>query len=170
MRKSTGTSRFETYHKRLNYLLVFIACLALCGMAIMISLDVVLRYFFSAPLPASVEVSQLIEPWVIFLPFAYTLAIGGHVQVTLVTMLLSERNQRICDLVAHVIDMLFFALLCYFSFVEFSRSFAIGEIMMAAIRLPWWLGKVAMPIGMFFITLQALFQILTTAKRMRSGG
>ncbi len=170
MRQSTGTSRFETYHKRLNYLLVFIACLALCGMAIMIFIDVVLRYFFNAPLAASVEVSQLIEPWVIFLPFAYTLAVGGHVQVTLVTMLLSERNQRICDMIAYAIDMLFFALLCCFSFAEFSHSFAIGEIMMAAVRLPWWLGKVAMPIGMFFITLQALFQILTTAKRIRSGG
>jgi TRAP-type C4-dicarboxylate transport system permease small subunit len=29
--------------------------------------------------------------------------------------------------------------------------------MMAAIPLPWWLGKMAMPIGMFFLTIRYLF-------------
>jgi TRAP-type C4-dicarboxylate transport system permease small subunit len=157
-------------YDRLIRLLVFLSAIALCGMAAMIFIDVILRYFFNAPLPASVEMSQLIEPWVIFLPFAYTLAVGGHVQVTLVTMRLSKRWQRVCDLFAYGVDFLFFLVLCYYSFREFAHSFAIGEIMMAPIRLRWWLGKMAMPIGMFFIALQCVFQILAIRKRIQERG
>ncbi|MBN1103313.1 MAG: TRAP transporter small permease [Deltaproteobacteria bacterium] len=170
MNVSAPAAPHETLFERINRFLVYFSALALCGMAIMITLDVVLRYFFNSPLAASVEASQLIEPWVIFLPFAYTLAVGGHVQVTLVTMRLPRKWQGVCDVIAYGVDFLFFALLCYISFKEFANSFAIGEIMMAAIRLPWWLGKMAMPIGMFLIAVQALFQILTAVNRVRTRG
>jgi TRAP-type C4-dicarboxylate transport system permease small subunit len=170
MGDSMPATPFETRLQRVNRFLVYFSALVLCGMAIMITVDVVLRYFFNSPLPATVEASQLIEPWVIFLPFAYTLAVGGHVQVTLVTMRLPKKWQGVCDVIAYGVDFLFFALLCYISFREFAASFAIGEIMMAAIRLPWWLGKMAMPIGMFLIGVQAFFQVLTTVKRIRNRG
>jgi TRAP-type C4-dicarboxylate transport system permease small subunit len=143
----------------LNRLLVYLSCLALLGMSIMISVDVVLRFFFNAPLPASVEISQLIEPWVIFLPFAYTLAIGGHVRVTLITMRISPRWQAVCEIFACGVDFVFFLILGYFSWIEFAHSLSINEIMLAAIRLPWWAGKLAMPIGVFVIAIQCLYQI-----------
>jgi len=154
-------------YSRLSRFLVYLSSVLLFGMATMILSDVTLRYFFNSPLAASVEISQLIEPWVIFLPFAYTLAIGGHVQVTLVTMRLPARWRLACDIFAYTVDFLFFTVLCYFSWLEFGHSLAIGEIMLASIRLPWWAGKLAMPLGSLFIGLQCIFQILSTVKEIR---
>lgn len=153
--------------KKLNYWMVYIASTLLCCMALMITIDVLTRYFFNAPMPASVEISQLVEPWVVFLPFAYTLAVGGHVQVTLVTMRLPEKWRRGSDIFAYIVSFVFFALLCYYSWVEFAHSYAIGEIMLAAVKLPWWAGKLAMPIGTFLIGIQCIFQILITVKKIK---
>jgi len=167
METVVSSNRWDGFDIRLNRVLVYLASFMLCAMATMIVVDVTLRYFFNAPLAASVEISQLIEPWVVFLPFAYTLFVGGHVRVTLVTMRLPEKWRLGCDIFTYIVDFVFFALLCYFSWVEFAHSFAIGEIMLASIRLPWWSGKLAMPIGCFFIGVQCIFQILSTVKKIR---
>lgn len=153
--------------KKLNYYMVYIASILLCGMALMITIDVLLRYFLNAPLPASVEICQLVEPWVVFLPFAYTLAVGGHVQVTLVTMKLPEKWRQGCDIFAYIVCFIFFIILCYYSWIEFAHSYAIGEIMLAAVKLPWWAGKLAMPIGTLLIGIQCIFQILITVKKIK---
>jgi TRAP-type C4-dicarboxylate transport system permease small subunit len=167
MESVVSLNRWDDLYSRLGRFLVYFSSVLLCGMASMILVDVTLRYFFLSPLAASVEISQLIEPWVVFLPFAYTLTVGGHVQVTLVTMRLPAKWRLVCDIFAYIVDFLFFSLLCYFSWVEFAQSFAIGEIMLASIRLPWWAGKLAMPLGCFFIGLQCIFQILTTVRKFR---
>ena len=167
MESVVSLNRWDDLYFRLGRFLVYFSSVLLCGMASMILVDVTLRYFFLSPLAASVEISQLIEPWVVFLPFAYTLTVGGHVRVTLVTMRLPAKWCLACDIFTYIVDFIFFAVLCYFSWVEFAHSFAIGEIMLASVRLPWWAGKLAMPIGCFFIGLQCIFQILTTVRNFR---
>lgn len=153
--------------KKFNYYMVYIASILVCGMALMITIDVLLRYFLNAPLPASVEISQLVEPWVVFLPFAYTLTVGGHVQVTIVTMNLPEKWRKGCDIFAYIVSFIFFIILCSYSWIEFVHSYAIGEIMLAAVKLPWWAGKLAMPIGTLLIVIQCIFQILITVKKIK---
>lgn len=150
-----------------NRLIVYIASIMLCAMAWMIMFDVAMRFLFNAPLPASVEISQLISPWVIFLPFAYTLAVGGHVQVTLVTMHLPERWRIVCEIFTYIVDLVFFAIICYYSWIEFAHSYNINEIMLAAIMLPWWSGKLAMPVGTFLIGLQCILHVLSTIRKIR---
>ena len=69
-----------------NAALVALSAVVLIAMAFMVTYDVLVRNIFNTPLPASVEISQLMAPYVVFLPFAYTLTVGAHVQVTLLTM------------------------------------------------------------------------------------
>ena len=105
---SSSFDRWDDLYSRLAVFSLYFASVLLCGMASMILVDVTLRYFFHSPLAASVEISQLIEPWVVFLPFAYTLTVGGHVQVTLVTMRLPAKWRLVCDIFAYIVDFLFF--------------------------------------------------------------
>lgn len=151
--------RLDRKFQRINDTLVAVSGVTLICMACMITYDVIARYIFNSPLPASVEISMLMEPYVVFLPFAYTLATGGHVRVTVITMLLPAALKSVCDILTLALDLIFFTCLCYFSWLEFHESYACGEIMLAAIRLPWWSGKLAMPIGMFFISIQCLLHL-----------
>ena len=146
--------------ERANMVLVFIGVILLTAMSFMIVVDVLLRFIFNQPLPASVEVSELVLPYAIFFPMAYTLVRGQHVRVTLFVELLPKMIQKFTDLFVYLVATLFCALVTYYSWIEFQHSFAIGEIMLAAIKLPWWSGKFAMPVGMFVITIQCLLLLV----------
>lgn len=148
----------------INKVLVTIASVVLVAMAAMITYDVFLRFVFNSPLPASVEISQLMEPYVVFLPFAYTLAMKRHVRVTLLTIRLPLKARKVCELITYTLDMIFFALLCYYSWLEFASSYLANEFMLAAIILPWWVGKFSMPLGMLFIVIQCLIHLKSTVK------
>lgn len=155
----------ETFRKT-NLVLVALSGATLIAMAVMITYDVIARFLFNAPLPASVEISMLMEPYVVFLPFAYTLARQAHVQVGVVTLRLPAPARLSLDVLVYLLDLVFFALLCYFSWLEFYKSFSAGEIMLAAIRLPWWSGKFAMPLGLFFICIQCLLHLDLTIRSL----
>jgi len=162
-----GLEAMEAFIRRINMVLVGVASVVLISMAMMVTYDVFVRYVLNAPLPASVEISQLMEPWVVFLPFAYTLAVGSHVRVTLFTVRLPRRWFNLLEILAYAVDGLFFALLCYYAWEEFYASWAVGEIMLAAIRLPWWVGKLSMPVGMLCIFFQCLLQIAVVVREIR---
>ena len=126
----------------------------------MVTLDVFLRYVFNRPLPASLSISELMVGWVIFLPYGYTLLTGGHVRVSILLIKLPKRLQIIVDIFVYAIDLIFFALLTYWTWFFFWQSFLEGEIMWAATKLPWWIGKLSMFVGLFFISVTCLFFIL----------
>jgi len=150
-----------------NGIMVFISVVILVFISLMIGLDVFLRYVFNSPLPATVDISQLLLPWIGFLPFAYTLATGRHVRVTLVITKLPRKLRIFADILAYVTAFTFFICLCYYSWREFWHSLNINEIMLAAINLPWWIGKFALPLGMFFIAVQCVYLIWRNIKQLK---
>lgn len=160
--------RLERANEKINMLMVAISATCLTFMAFMTTLDVVLRYVFNSPLPASVELSQLIEPWVIFLPFAYTLAMGRHVKVGLLTLRLPRKLKLASDLFALALGFVLFTILTIYSWQDFHQSWSINEIMMAAIILPWWAGKLAMPIGMALLCAQCAATALMTVEEYKN--
>lgn len=139
----------------INKIMVFVASAMLIATAAMLTYDVCRRYLFNAPLPASVEISSLLQAWVIFLPFAFTLAMGQHVRVTILTSRLSRRMQKCLMIFAHLVTGVVCLFLSWFAWVEFKVSWDLNEIMMAPIIVYWWAGKVAAPIGMLLFALQA---------------
>ena len=132
---SVGLAKADAYIRRMSTNVSLICGVALIILALMICVDVFLRAAFNAPLPASVEASVLLLPWIVFPAFAFALIVGAHVRVL-------------------------FGGVTYFGWLHFWDSFVVREVMLAAIPLPWWAGKMAFPIGMFFITLMFLIMLL----------
>lgn len=127
---------------------------------LMIVVDVFLRFVFNHPLPASWEVSEICMPMIVFFAFAYTLRIDGHVRVSLVKDRVPRRVRLGFDLFAQTISFLTCAILTYYSWIRFWESFKMNEEILAAIRLPWWVGKGAMPIGFGLFAVGYLLQML----------
>ena len=147
----------------LRMLLVGVASLALLSLMLMIVADTFFRYAFATPFPASVEISQLIQPYVVFLSLAYALAAGSHVRVTLLTERMGGALQRRVALVPYAIGLVFFSIMAWMSWLNFWESFRINETMLAAIKLYWWVGKLAMPLGTAMIALECAYQIFLLA-------
>lgn len=152
---SSVIERLRLINNRVNWLAVLISAAVLTVMAFMTTIDVTLRAF-GRPFKASVEISQLMEAWVIFLPFAYTLAMDRHVKVSIISMRLPRGLRLASNLFSLFLGLCLFTLTTWYSWIEFYKSWSINEIMMAAILLPLWIGKLAMPIGMGLLTLQCI--------------
>jgi TRAP-type C4-dicarboxylate transport system permease small subunit len=134
----------------------------------MVVVDVVGRFVFHSPLPATMEMLYLVMPWVIFPCLAYTLLRGEHVRVTLVTNRLSPKAQSYCDAFAYLIGVVLFTLISYRSIEFFWKSFLIREVMDAPMYLPWYVGKFMFPVGIIFFTLQFFTLLLVTVGKLRS--
>ena len=52
---------------------------------------------------------------------------------------------------------------------EFWQSYEIDETMLAAIKLPWWVGKFSMPVGLAFVAAEAALTALRTAVVLKRG-
>jgi TRAP-type C4-dicarboxylate transport system permease small subunit len=132
--------------------LVFLTC--------MIFVDICLRFLFNSPLPASAESTELMMPYIAFGALSYTLSLGAHIRITLLNERVSRKVRVFLEIIACFIGGLFSAYLTYKGWLFFWESFVIREEMLAIIKLPWWAGKFAMPLGMFFFTLRFFYRLI----------
>jgi TRAP-type C4-dicarboxylate transport system permease small subunit len=158
--------RMEALYSKATRSIMWLTYAAICFMTLMIVVDVIGRFVFNRPLPATVDMSELVLPWIIFIPLAYTLTIRGHVRVTLLTSRMSLRSQKCSEAFACILGFALFVVLAIRGWSFFWDSFVIRERMLAPIYLPMFIGKLAMPIGSVLIALQFLLQIVnvTTGK------
>ena len=124
--------------------------------SLLIVVDVVLRFFFNHPLPATWEISELLMPLIVFLPFAHTLAIDAHVRVSLLKDRVPPKTRVFFDVFSNGISFLMCAMITYWSWLRFWESFKINEEMLAAIWIPWWVGKGAMPLAFGIFSIRFL--------------
>ncbi len=127
---------------------------------LLIVVDITLRYFFQKPLPATWEINEICMPFIVFFPFAYTTTINAHVRVSLIKDLMPPKVQSRFEMAGNLICFVICAMLTYWSWLRFVESFLIREEMLAAIRLPWWVGKMAMPLGLGMFTIRYFMQFL----------
>jgi len=140
--------------------LMFVSWFATIFITIMIIIDVFLRFFFNKPLPATWEMSEVVMPYIVLFALAYTLTKDVHVRMYLVTNLLPPKARFGCEIFSNVISIGFCLMMTYWSWLFFWESYIIGEDMLAAIKIPWWLGKFAMPVGMATFSVRFIFKLL----------
>ena len=151
---------------RWNYYLLPISWLALITIILMVTTDVTGRFLFGAPLPASFEMSALLMPFIMFPALAYALSMGLHIRVSLLTRRLPPRAQLWFEIGADVIGLALFAMITYFSFLHFWKSFLIRELTFASIDLPWYSSKVMLFIGAACFSLQFFLGLQSNKSRL----
>ena len=156
--------KFNSVFKKIERGLTEISWIVCLSILFLIVIDVFLRFFFNRPLPATWEINEISMPIIVFLPFAFTATINGHVRVSLFRDRMSPRIKRLFDMISNLLCFAICSLLTYYSWVRFVESFRMNEEMLAAIRVPWWPGKMAMPIGMFMFTIRYLMQFFFNLK------
>lgn len=159
----------DRFFERLEEGMIHLAWIVTLLMTIMIVTDVLLRFLFNHPLPASFEISAVAMPYIVIVGFAYTLNKGIHVRVSMISDRLSERTQLWFRFVRNIVSFAMCVLLTYWSFIRFWDSFLIGEEMLAAISIPWWIGKFGMPIGFAMFGIRFLIMIAKDFRTCRQG-
>ncbi len=131
----------------------------------MLVLDISLRFFLNRPLAASWEISEVIMPYIVMFGFAYTLTKNVHIQVTIVADRLPPKLRVPCEFFRDMISLAMCVLLTYWSWLRFWESFVMNEEILAAIWIPWWLGKLGMPLAFCSFGIRFMINILYTLFR-----
>ncbi|MFH1951040.1 MAG: TRAP transporter small permease subunit [Pseudomonadota bacterium] len=149
----------------INFGFAIVSGLFLFGIAVLTSIDVLMGFIFKKPITGAIEMIVLTIPWVVSLGLAFGLIKGAHVRVTIFYVQFPKDYRFGLDLFAHAIGFCFFSLMTYGAWLHFWSSWVIREPMFAALMtLPWWLGKLSLPIGMFLMAIQHLLELLTTLR------
>ena len=163
--KKSSVSAVLYYMGRADNVLLFLTGLSLVLLTFMLTLDVVMRFLFNKPFPAGAETSELIMAYIVFLPLGYTLSKGMHIRITALFEYIPAKAKLFFDIIADVLGLAFCIVVTYFAWKFFLHSFSIREEMLAVVKLPWYVGKFAMPVGFFFFTLWYVVGLITDWKR-----
>lgn len=87
-------------------------------MVVLITLDVVLRYFFNRPIKGSYELVEFMMVSLVFLGLAFTQTKKSHVSVTLFTGKLSPAQMAVIGSAAYLLSLIIFSLITWRCLVQ----------------------------------------------------
>ena len=128
---------FQKHSLLLARRLDIIAALAIFAMMALTSVDIFLRYFFRKPIPGTYEIVALLGAVAVSFAMAHTLAVKGHVAVSLIVQMFPKRLQGIVESCISIFGIILFALIAWQSIlygVDCQRS---GEVSMT-LQLPFY--------------------------------
>ena len=139
---------------RIAVWLVLLSCLVSAGNASF-------RYVFDNSSNAWLEMQWYMFAYIVMLGASYTLKVNEHVRVDLVYGMLSGRGRAWVDLLGTIFFLLpATALFMVLAWPQFHDAWVRQEISSNAGGLIRWPAKLALPLGYFFLTLQAISEII----------
>jgi TRAP-type C4-dicarboxylate transport system permease small subunit len=132
--------------------------MALTG--VMLTYEVVARYFFIRPTTWAAELSQLCLIWGCLLAMAHLLTLRRHITVNAITGLLPPAAQKVCAGIALVVVIVFSAIVAIYGFDIFYTSFERGRTTGSILNLPIWISEASVPLGFALLGAQGVVELL----------
>ena len=140
---------------------------------LIIGYEVVARYIFNAPTMWGTEAMTILCGIYAVMGGAYTLYIGGHVNVDVVYAALPKRFQALVNVIASPLVFLFFVVVIWTGAIYGWESLGLRETTGTVANLPVYPVKISLPVAAALITLQAIaklirdFQLLLTRRESK---
>ncbi len=122
--------------------------------------EVVARYLFNAPTVWGMELAVLIFGPYFLLGGPHLLHLKGHVTLDVARQRMSAQWQRRMDLLNFPVIIVFCGILLYFSVPAAWSSWSYRETSFSAWNPPIWPTKVAVPLALALMLLQALAEYM----------
>jgi TRAP-type C4-dicarboxylate transport system permease small subunit len=83
---------------------IYVGVVALNAMMLLVVADVILRKYFAAPIRGSLEITEILMGFVVFLGLAFCAVKDEHVFIDIVTEKLSKRAKSITMIIVHFLS------------------------------------------------------------------
>ena len=149
----------RTFAAVVTLLALAAALLFVLGTGVMLTYEVVARYFFTAPTIWAAELSQMCLIWgsLIAMPWCAG-SERRHIQITAVTALLSPGGRRLVSAAAMITVAVFSVIVLGKGFEIFWDSFERGRTTGSLLNLPVWIAELSIPVGFFLLLAQSLIE------------
>jgi TRAP-type C4-dicarboxylate transport system permease small subunit len=156
----------STIVRRLAVFMVLLGSLGmLAAMAICVA-DVIGTNFFDWPVPGTLEFTESTMVLIVFGALAFTQEKRGHIRVEILYALFPPVVQSLLDMLTHLIALVFFVLLAWYSFGELSYSLEINESTMGTIRFPLYPARMLLSAGAVLLIVQLAIDVVMDFGRM----
>lgn len=142
--------------------------IAIVGLMLLTTADVIARKGFAAGVPAVIEVSEVALVAVVFLAITAAEFTGTHVRTPLVVERLPQRARPVARLVGLVPCVVFVALVVWGTGSEAVSSVMRGEFRFGIAFVPVWPAKVLIPIGFLGLGLALVVRIVDQVAAIRA--
>jgi TRAP-type mannitol/chloroaromatic compound transport system permease small subunit len=159
----------STLVRRLAVFVVLLGSVGmLASMAICVA-DVIGTNFLDWPVPGTLEFTESTMVLIVFGALAFTQEKRGHIRVEILYALFGPRVQSGLDMLTHLVALVFFCLLAWYSFGELAYSWEIGEATMGTIRFPLYPARLLLSAGAVLLIVQLALDVIMDFGRMRRG-
>ncbi len=146
---------------RLTTALAWLAAILFAASGVMLSYEVVARYFFTRPTIWAAELSQLCLIWGCLVGMPWVLAARRHIRITACTSLLPVRVARWLEIVVLVLVAVFSTAVLVKGFDIFADSFQRGRTTGSLLDLPAWVAELSVPVGFGLLLVQSLVEAMS---------
>lgn len=123
--------------------------------------EVISRYVFNAPTVWGLELATLLfGPYFLF-GGAYLLHLKGHVNLDIIKNKASPLMQKILEMFAQIVVVVFCVILLYYAYPAAIDSFQYRETSFSAWNPPIWPTKFAIPIALVLLALQSIAELIS---------
>jgi TRAP-type C4-dicarboxylate transport system permease small subunit len=162
--KEPGKS-WESFVSRLSRVTGYASGWVIFAMMILVTAAVFARRLFGYPLVFSDEYSAYLMVFCVFVGGAYTLQQDAHVRVDIVAIRLKPRVRILFRIITSFCSLIYGAVLTWQTTKLVFYYQEIGHKASSIMETPTWIPAIAVPVGMFILTLQ---MVLCLAQEIRS--
>ena len=141
-------------------------------LTLLVSYEVVMRYFFNQPSNWGYDVCWMIYGMSFMIGGAYTLLHQGHVRIDIVYNVMPPRAQKIFDAVVYAVFFLFVTIVFTWAGIKFAAdAWTAGENLSTSTwKFPSGPIKTVIPVSFFLLSLQSLAELVRSLSSLRKRG
>lgn len=151
---------FNNIVTKINKAMVYITGIFVLFMSIMLTIDVLLRYFLNSPTGWAFDLATWGTGLVGLVLGGYVMSIGKHVRVDFFFEKFSLRVQSIIDMISALFLFLIVFSFVWLGFDYVTHYYNIGAVSTGGTQMPLWVQWLIIPIGGLLIGLQGLSKFI----------
>ena len=154
----------ERINKILDGVINFFAVIAgilLATMALIVTYNVVMRYFVARPPVWAIETTEYIMVYATFLAAAWILKQDGHVKIDIILVTLSKKWQYILNVLVCCLGIVACGLLAWYGMKATYSLYSREVIMMKMMPWPKWVLVVPIPLGILLAFVQFIRKLIS---------
>ena len=131
MRRRSVLNAIGNGIRRIGNCFGYLGAVAMCLMAVIVTIDVTGRYFFNHPLKGGTELVEVLMVCVIFFMFAYVTEAEKHIKVDVFISFMERKTPRLLWFISLIFDILVIfvlALLTRQGFIGILKAMGSGEV------------------------------------------
>jgi len=144
-----------------------LAGLAVLAIVVLITYDVLMRFFFDQPQLFVDEAASFLEVLVIFGGLAYAFRTGTHVRVDLLTTHLPRRARARLRALALGLGLVFLAIVIWTTAQSALTAYRYGRVS-AVMLYPLWAPMLVIPLGLALLAVVMLIALAAQLRALRS--